>query len=249
MDRILLALALVLVALPGCGGERSKEDKRPEPKPGKVTVTTVPTGAAVLLDGHRRIGRTPLTLKRPAFTRLKLALVKDGYKIFRTTTTVEPGGHTRIRGTLIKEQAYLVVRSGVVRGAKIVIDGQRRGRTPNKVKVEAGKQLMIEVSDQGFKTYRAQVKLVAGETRDLDAFLVPEGKRAFPVGWLSVEADEPALVRLGSTPLGSTPLTKVPLRARRYRLQITSQDKKRKRTLRVRIKANEERKVKVELKR
>jgi hypothetical protein len=243
-------LATAVAVLAGCAGETSREDRGPpEPESGKVTVTSHPNGAAVLLDGHRRVGRTPLTLERPAFTRLELSLVKEGYKIYRTTTTVEPGGHTRIRGSLVKEQAFLVVRSGVVRGAKIVIDGQRRGRTPNKLKVEAGRPLTVEVSDQGFKTFRTQVKLVAGETRDLDAFLVPEGKRPGPVGWLTVEADELALVQLGSTPLGSTPLTRVPLRARRYRLRVTSQDKKRSRTMRVRIKANEEHRVKVKLKR
>ena len=87
----LVAVAGLLVAagplVAGCRDSRQTARPAPTqaPEPGKITITTVPQGAAVIEGGDERLGKTPLTLTRPGFERVDLRLSS------RATASTGPG--------------------------------------------------------------------------------------------------------------------------------------------------------------
>lgn len=241
-----VAVLLVLALAPGgCKPRPVAPDARP-PGSGKLRVTSDPSGAAVIEEGER-IGRTPLTIERPAMSRPALELVKEGYRTERARRLVEEGRTVRVHVPMRPEVGTLIVRSGIVRGATILVDGVERGDTPRKVDVAAGRPHLVEVRRFGFKPFRTQVTVSAGETRDLDVEIVPEGKRRGPSGWLTVHSDLPATVRIDGSPFGSTPLERVPLLARRYQLTLSNPALKIEKTLEVRIPRGKTREINVKL--
>jgi len=241
-----VALLLVLTVAPGgCKTRPAAPDARPLGN-GKLRISSDPSGAAVIEEGER-IGRTPLTIERRAMSRPALELVKEGYRTERVRRLVEDGRTVRVHVPMRPEVGTLIVRSGIVRGAKILVDGVERGNTPRKVDVSAGRPHVVEVRRFGFTPFRATVTVSAGETRDLDAEIVPEGKRRGPSGWLTVRSDLPATVMIDGSPFGSTPLERVPLLARRYRLTLSNPALKVQKTLKVRIPQGKTREINVKL--
>jgi len=236
---------IVTLVVAGCSSKPAVPDARALGM-GKVAITSIPSEAAVLEDG-RRVGRTPLTLERRAMMRLPLEIVKDGYQIFRTRKVVEEGRTVKLRAVLRRELGTLVVRSGLVRGATIVIDGHERARTPSRVMVSADVKHVVEVYKPGFEPYRTQVNLSAGESVEIEAELVPVGRRAGPTGWLTVHSDLPAQVLLNGRPFGNAPVEKVKLPARGYRLTLTNPKLGLSKSVRVRLKPGEVREVQVKL--
>lgn len=241
-----LLLAVVLVI--SC-----KEGKPPpsptEPEQGRVKITSTPTGAAVLLDGRRRVGKTPLILQRPAFSRLEAVLVKDGYEQFHAGKLVVPDEEVRIHGVLRAIQGQVVIRTGPVRGANVTIDGIARGKTPGRYSLDADREHVVEVAKAGYLPWEQRVTVKAGQRLEVWAALVPQGKPARRMGWLSLETDQPAMVYLNGTPLGSSPLQKVPLPAGRHTLRLDGSKSKQSKTLSVTIAPRRVRTVRVQLER
>lgn len=242
-----LWLALALVTLAGCDRQPAARPKAPAPpKQGTIRVTSEPPGAAVLEDG-RRLGKTPLTLTRPAFKRVVVGFVKDGYDTHQATALVEPGNEVRLHAVLKQLEGFVLVRTGLVRGARVSIDGEYRGRTPCKLPVTAGLEHTVEIAKDGMQTQREQVTVKPGEVRELTIALFPAGKKAPPMGRLTVVTDAPAMVYLGTVPVGQAPLRRVPVPAGRHRLRLVNPASKAAKTVSVTVRANQEKKVEVRL--
>jgi hypothetical protein len=219
--RSLLASCATLVALQlvACGSRRAVQtDVLREPKAGSLEVTSVPIGAGVL-EGERRLGNTPLIVERPGGTRLTLQLVKDGYRPHEFSTVVPEGTRLRLHANLQRWPATLIVRAGPIRGAKVSVDGVSRASTPEQVEVDAGEHL-IAVDKIGFHPYSERIQIKAGETLEVDAFLVPLSKKVPPTGWLLVKTDKPALIYLDGVMLGMSPLRKIRLPTKKYRVEL-----------------------------
>ena len=243
-------LLLCLFSLPGCGAGKRARDARARPLlRGRVLITSQPSGAAVLTPTAERLGKTPLTLERPVATWLELELVKDGYEIHRSRVFVEEGRTQHVRSVLRRLEGTLIVRSGLVRGATITVDGEEQGKTPSRVQVAADLQHLLVVSKPGFETSSQRVTVSAGETREIDADMVAAGAKRGPTGWLTVLTDSPAVIYLDGLFFGQAPLTRVPLPARGggYRLTVKSPARGVSRTLRVKIEAGQTRTVKLDL--
>ena len=245
--RWLLIAALALV--PGCSRETKKapEKKTAVPETGKVRITTVPAGAVVIEGGERRLGRTPVTVTRPAFERLDLQLVKEGYRIHRARPLVEPGRTVPLHAVLNRQTGELIVRSGIVRGARILVDGKDHGKTPKRVYVTADQRHMVEVRKPGMRSRALEISVAAGEKREVDVKLSPEGLRAGPSGWLTVRCTPPALVYLDGSPLGSSPLTRIQLPARRYKLTLANPTLRLKKVVHVTVRRNRTEEIDVNL--
>ena len=156
----ILALALALApALLAC--KKPPPPPEPEPAAGTVTITASPTGAAVFHDRHERLGATPLTLTRPDGTLLSLTLVKDGHSNKSFTVMVEGGKQKKVHHDLALSSGTLVVDSGLVRGGEIYVDGEYSSKTPNRVEVTAGKELVVEVKEDGYHPYLERVTVGA----------------------------------------------------------------------------------------
>ena len=211
-----------LVLLVGCGGRRAAPDVARPVTLGSLEITSDPPGAGVL-EGERRLGATPLVVERPAGTRLQLQIVKDGFVPHRLAALVPDRARMRLHAALRRGKASVIVRAGPLRGGRILVDGKHVATLPERVDLEEGKH-EIEVTKQGFQPYRETVRVKAGETLEVDALLVPEGRRVPPTGWLFLRAegqnDRPLLVYVDGSLLGMTPLRRLRLPARSHKLEI-----------------------------
>lgn len=244
----LAAVFLLGVVAPACGDDASKKHPTApphHPKPGKVTIASQPGPAAVISEG-KRLGKTPLTLERPAFTQMRLQVVKDGFRPQHLSVIVEPGETKKITALLRVLQGHLLLRTGVLRGARLYVNGEDRGRVPCKVEVDADRPLKIRVEQQGFKIHKEELTVKAGETREVDVYMVRKGQKAVPTGWISIETNRPASAFMDKLLLGQTPIKRRRLPAKRYKLMLRLPNAPPK-TLEVQIKADKEKLVKVDL--
>jgi len=218
MTRAMVVLALLVVA--GCGGKAARPDVgRPELAPGRLTLVSRPSGAAVFEDQHRRLGKTPLTLTRPGGTRLSLLLVKDGHGPRPVTAVFDSGRRLTLEVSLTPKQSELVVTSAPLTGAEILVDGVSQGRTPNRLSVEAGVEHRVEVRKQRFETYQETVTLRPGEQRQISAALQRQGSH-IPTAVLVLRVNAVAAVYLDGKLLGQTPLPPLPITARPHQLRV-----------------------------
>lgn len=242
-----LALALALVA-PVVGGCERNSPARADrgaaaPQQGKVRITSHPTGAAVFIGERQRVGRTPMTLTRPAFDRVRIELVKQGYQREHLTALVEPGVVTKVHGRLQRPRGTLVVQSGLIKGARVEVDGKYRGRTPIRVKVSAGLEHRLEVSRDGFLTDKRVVTVEAGEHKQINVMLPREGTDRRRLGWLSVDHPQPCKVHLNGKLLGAAPIERIPLPVGRYRIELRGTSDRLLLRRRVRIRPGKETRV------
>ncbi len=147
----------------------------------KVTVSE--SGAEVLVDGQS-VGTTPL----PSALALdlgqhRLTVQKPGFETFEQTVDV-PGGaevpvHVSLRAT--RHFAQLVV--GADAAAIIVVDGKTVAQGRFDGPLDPGPH-HLDVSEQGRQTYRADLDLQDGETRQLQVTLEEEKRGASPWPWI-----------------------------------------------------------------
>ena len=220
-DGFFVAAAL-LWWLAGCGTKAPVAPDRGS-REGALVLTSAPSGAAVLADGRTRLGTTPLTLTRPDGTRLALTFVKDGYQVVRRSELVEAGTRREVHVGLRIEEIPVIVTSGVFRGARILVDGEARGTTPDRLNVPIGDR-RLEVRKDGYHPFRQRVAVRAGSSPTVEADLVPVRPRVPAPGWLSVRSDGRAEVRLDGRRVGATPVERLRLTPRSYRLTVVSQE-------------------------
>lgn len=150
-------------------------------RPGKVTLTSRPSGASVLLDG-KRAGRTPLELKLSGVHEIELS---DGAATATRTVTVEFGEPQAV-DVVIAARAGTLVITGNVPGAQVTIDDRVAGVVPFSGPVEAGPH-RVEVTAEGWSTYQRPVDVPAEGSTQMTANLVR------PLGYVAPEqpAKEP----------------------------------------------------------
>ena len=219
----------------------------PEPAAGTVTITATPTGAAVFHDRHERLGATPLTLTRPDGTLLSLTLVKDGHSNKSFTVMVEGGKQKKVHHDLALSSGTLVVDSGLVRGGEIYVDGEYSSKTPNRVEVTAGKELVVEVKEDGYHPYLERVTVGAGMSVKINAILVPSHLKKKPLGWLTITCDPPSEVSLNGKRMGESPLDRLPLPTGTHKIMLHNQGLGLTSSRSVQVKAGESVKIHVKL--
>lgn len=242
-------LVSALIASSGCSDDAAKRvDSRAVPREGSVRLTTVPSGAAVLVDGRERVGKTPLTLRRDSGTRLRLLFAKDGYRPLRRTVLVEGGSTLRILSSLEPLTGHVIVSTGPLRGAKIIVDGQMRGRTPEKVELPTGEHA-ITVRDRRKRRATRRVRVRADRTERIDIpLLAKHAAMRAKLGWLSVDSDVAADVYDGQHLLGATPLERAGLAPGQHELLVRAAKKpRREKKLKVRLRPGRHRELEVTL--
>lgn len=135
-------------------------------RPGRVTITSEPTGAAVTIDG-RRAGVTPLEVPLAGAHRIELA--GDGAAAARDVT-VEYGEPQAVHVALRARVGVLVVNSNVA-GARVAIDGADAGVTPLRVELPAGPHRVVVVAD-GWASHERPVDVPAEGSTQVTANLV-----------------------------------------------------------------------------
>ena len=185
------------------GGQQTPLDVRLEKsisRTGTLTVTTIPRGASVYIDGDP-IGQTPLPdYKIDTGSRrekqVTVGLVLSGYKNHVAQLTLRGGQQTPLDVRLEK----FIPRIGTLTvtstpgGASVYIDGDLIGQTPlHDYEIDTGsqreKQVEIRLELSGYKSHLSKLTLKGGQQTPWnvhlkktpaplpeDMFLIPEGK-------------------------------------------------------------------------
>jgi formylglycine-generating enzyme required for sulfatase activity len=156
------------------------------PRVGYVSITSEPSGAAILLDGRQLIGRTPLVEYSVPVGHHVFTLQKQQYRSATQEATVEEDFRYSFRHDLEPEPSTLTVFSRPT-GAQIWIDGVEQDKTAPAVFEMLAGTYTVALSSKGYLPYERIVTLEAAQALSIDAELV-EGEA--PPGMLLVPAGE-----------------------------------------------------------
>ncbi len=134
---------------------------------GFLTVSTVPEGAVVKIDGQDS-GATPLSepfILNPGEHKLEISL--ERYEPVELTKALVAGNTERVSIQLKREKAILRIVSNEA-GASVKINGDPFGLTPlaEPIRIEGG-TYTIALSKSGFDSAENKVSLADGETKDV----------------------------------------------------------------------------------
>ena len=154
-------------------GKGERQSLQPELTPGwaRVSISSEPEGAQVLVGGESR-GTTPLELDLMAGSHA-LELRRDGFRPWVAdieTKANEPLSIGPVR--LGVPDGRLTVRSKPA-GASVTIGGAYKGRTPLQVELRPDVTMAVEISRDGYEPAQRSVTLGSGEEKTLDAVLHP----------------------------------------------------------------------------
>ena len=179
---------------------------------GTLTVTAVPQGAHVSVDGVDG-GPAPATIAAASGVR-RIRIAAQGWKTWESSVVLR-GGQALAVGpvTLGQPDARLSVRSAPA-GADVTIAGTYRGRAPLAVELPSGIAYPLLVSLPGYATWTQEVFATSGRSLSADARLTPVFARVKVAG-------EPAGAELlvDGAPRGPTPQS-LSLPAVEHRIEV-----------------------------
>jgi PEGA domain len=151
----------------------------PEPAsvPGWITVSSIPAGASVTLDGNY-VGLTPvngtLNLDAVAAGEHTISLNRSGYLPYSTRTNVSPNAVSAVSAVLVpvSVNGVLSVTSDPA-GAEIFIDNKSTGISPLTVNDIAQGNHRITLRLDGYEEYTTSFFVIAGTNSSVSATLQP----------------------------------------------------------------------------
>jgi formylglycine-generating enzyme required for sulfatase activity len=154
------------------GGERQELAVALEPQFAKLTVTSVPEGAAVWADDVE-LGRTPLETELDA-GRYTIAILHPEFRRYESPVTLRAGEPLVIGPVeLGMPDGRLIVQSRPA-GADVSIGGSYRGRTPITIGVPPGMPQELLVSLAGYAPVTQNVAVESRAERRVAVELVPQ---------------------------------------------------------------------------
>ncbi len=139
--------------------------------PGMLTITSVPSSAAVTIDTIYQ-GTTPLTISVPSHSDHQLVLTAPGYKPSRQQLRLAPAERSAIDLTLEQELGIIYLTTQPA-DAAITIDGKRYADGPGKLTLPVRKHL-LEVNAPGYKTAARTILPKSGFSQQITVELLPE---------------------------------------------------------------------------
>jgi len=213
------AAALILLA-GGFGASKLFSPRAATVSTGTVSITTVPPGAQVAVDGQAR-GVTPLTVALPPGAHT-LELRGNGEP--RTIPISVSAGQQIAQyvelGKAAATLGKLQIRSEPA-GAQVIVDGNDRGKSPVLVDALApGEHTVVLQSDVA--TVKQTVTIEAGETA---AVVVPlTATEGAPVsGWVSVKAPVELQLYENKNLVGTTQSDRIMVSAGKHDLELVNE--------------------------
>jgi formylglycine-generating enzyme required for sulfatase activity len=164
-----------------------------------VSLSSVPGGAAVKVDGQAR-GKTPVELELAAGSH-EIEISADRHKPWRERIEVQAGQPMMLPVVRLEPaDGRLAIRSRPP-GASVLLGSRYVGQTPLEVDVAAGKEHEIQLSKGGYESASRKATVASGERKGLELVLTSQqGVVLFTV--------EPADAELfvDGTALGKVPL-------------------------------------------
>jgi hypothetical protein len=148
----------------------------PQTTTGTLAVASVPSGAAVILDG-KELGLTPFSRSGLVPGSYSLRVEKEGYAPWDKVVTVFPGRYSTWTASLTPLNGFLSVRSSPSH-AMVILDGEERGFTPLTLSgIPAGPH-QVTVSKEGYRTEDRPAQVAGGDITLLLVNLAPLGAGA-----------------------------------------------------------------------
>ena len=142
------------------------------PPEGFLTVTSTPSGAAIIIDDMPTGTVTPFTMPlQPGAYTIKLTL--EGYEDWTESVHITDGKTTYAQATLTQIppiEGFLTVTS-TPSGADIAIDGAPIGETTPHTRPMMPGAYTIKLSLDGYEDWKQRVQVMSGETRYVQATL------------------------------------------------------------------------------
>lgn len=143
----------------------------PLPPPGRLVITSEPSGADVSLDGVLR-GLSPMTLEAsPGVHEVRLGA--DGYQAEKVLAEVVSGNETPLHFSLLPTTSGTASPASVTgsvrvvsepQGAAIIVDGEQRGVAPRTVRGLSPGEHRLVLSVSGYSSHEETIYVMAGET-------------------------------------------------------------------------------------
>jgi len=152
-------------------GQRAAVDLRLDPLRGLVLVHSTPAGADVEVSGAAR-GKTPLLIHDLPVGDYRLRLTTPGYLPKEVDLHVPDRAPRIVDVELLSSSASLALESTPT-GAKVIINGIDKGRTPCLLDRLASGETIIELALPGYQSYRQPIKLEAGRPEQITVVLTP----------------------------------------------------------------------------
>ena len=127
------------------------------PRWADVTVTSEPPGAAIYA-GNEKVGETPGVVELFEGTH-QLSLVRDGYKAWDGSVTVEPNVAREVPLIVLEESDARLLVNSIPRGANVMVNGRYRGQSPITLDLSPDINYQIGLSKAGYGATTRQVRL------------------------------------------------------------------------------------------
>lgn len=213
-------MSILLVA---CATKKANEKKKTTAPMVELIIGTIPEKVVIYENGRDSLGETPLRIKRPANSSLRIKLVKNGYKAsYKNVFLTDKKEQKRIF-RMRPKTASLIVTSFPTRGASVILDGRYFGKTPMNEEIPLGKH-HIAVLRPFMQAYEKEFEMkVALEKTKIRAQFIPLMRRKVDgkAGYLSVKMPHAnGWVTLNKKIIGMAPLERIKIKAGEYRLGI-----------------------------
>lgn len=135
-----------------------------------LSLTVTPADAIVLIDDiPHELTHGTLALKLP-FGVHTYSISSSSHHIRKGTFEISEKGTTELAITLVEAMGTLVVDASPAEGAKLLIDGKMRGKTPCEVHLPSGSHY-IQVIKDGYAAYSTTLNIEDGKTSKLSVEL------------------------------------------------------------------------------
>ena len=168
--------------------------------PGYLSVSSSPTNASVYIDGAYE-GTTPLNEALSPGTH-SVRVTKNGYSSYSTSVRIYEGQTNSINVSLspVTSTGYLSV-SSTPKYADVYVDNSYMGQTPLTITTDEGVHA-VRLQKTGYSTYTASVRVNAGQTSTVSAYL----SETVTTGYVSITSSPSgASVYIDGAYVGTTP--------------------------------------------
>ena len=143
-----------IVVEPNIG--KTIELQKPTPITGYISVTSIPSGAMVAIDGKNH-GTTPCNLTDVLIGSRKVEISKTGYNTYTQNIEVKEGEVANVQAKLSNVISAIITTYPTV-SAKLYIDGKYKGTTPFRGDIAPGRHL-VKIKHDRYKGIKESVVL------------------------------------------------------------------------------------------
>lgn len=240
MTAILAAGAVLLIALVGIAivlgyspGVEQVEPAEPEQghpgsgsgkvKLGTLSVSSVPSGAIILLGGEDTGELTPATLSLEPDTH-RIELLKEGYVPWEARIEITGGNDEPVNAQLLPARASLSILTEPP-GADISVDGEPRGKSPLGIEGLEPGTYTVSASMQDRVPQEEEISLGRSETAQLKLVLPARSKVPIPPrkkAVLNVVTSPWSQVVLDGQSIGQTPIRNMSVNAGKHTVVLNN---------------------------